>query len=193
MDFLKNYIDKLQLALSSLDLKTVEKSRSLVVNARERNSQIFLCGNGGSAATASHMANDLGKGASFGREKIDRFRVTALTDNVPWMTALANDVHYESVFSEQLKNLGEREDLLIAISGSGNSANVLNAVATARDLGMISIGWTGFGGGKLAAEADTAIIVDSYHMGRVEDIHTVLMHLICYYFMESENTDLRVN
>ena len=132
------------------------------------------------------MANDLGKGASLGRRREKRFKVTALTDNVPWMTALANDVDYDSIFAEQLRNLGEADDLLIAISGSGNSANVLAAVAAARELGMRTIGWTGFGGGRLAEAADVAVVVDSHHMGRVEDLHTVLMHVICYYFMETE-------
>ena len=121
--------------LAALDLEAVESCRRQIAAARDRGSRIFLCGNGGSAATASHMANDLGKGASLGRPRQQRFRVTALTDNVPWMTALANDLDYDSIFAEQLRNLGEADDLLIAISGSGNSANVLNAVAAARELG----------------------------------------------------------
>ena len=186
MEHLRNYLGELQGALAGLDLEAVESCRMEIAAARDRGSRIFLCGNGGSAATASHMANDLGKGASLGRPRQQRFRVTALTDNVPWMTALANDVDYGSIFAEQLRNLGEADDLLIAISGSGNSANVLNAVAAARELGMRTIGWTGFGGGRLAEAADLAVVVDSHHMGRVEDLHTVLMHVICYYFMEMD-------
>ena len=132
------------------------------------------------------MANDLGKGASYGRDREQRFRVIALTDNVSWMTALANDVSYDSIFAEQLNNLGQPGDLLIAISGSGNSANVLNAVTVAKERGISTIGWTGFDGGGLQDQVDLAIVADSHHMGRVEDVHTVLMHLMCYYFMEGE-------
>ena len=191
MDHLRNYLDELQGTLASLDLEAVESCRRQIAEARDRGSRIFLCGNGGSAATASHMANDLGKGASLGHPRGKRFRVTALTDNVSWMTALANDLDYDSIFSEQLRNLGEADDLLIAISGSGNSPNVLDAVAAARELGMRTIGWTGFGGGRLAEAADLAVVVDSHHMGRVEDLHTVLMHVICYYFMEVERPEKR--
>ena len=185
MEFLRGYLRDLNAAIAGLDLEAVRAARDLIQEARDRGRQIFLCGNGGSAATASHMANDLGKGASYGRE--NRFRAVALTDNVPWMTALANDVSYDAIFAEQLRNLGQPGDLLIAISGSGNSRNVLDAVETARALGMKSIGWTGFDGGKLAGMVDLPIVAASHHMGRVEDIHTILMHLICYYFMERED------
>ena len=173
MRHLRAYMDDLQSALGALDLEQVKAARDMVEAARNQGQQVFLCGNGGSAATSSHMANDLGKGASYGRQR--RFRVIALTDNIPWMTALANDVSYAAVFSEQLRNLGSSGDLLIAISGSGNSMNVINAVEVARELGMGTIGWTGFDGGKLASIVDQP---------RVEDVHTILMHLVCYYFME---------
>lgn len=185
MDHMRSYLKDLETAIAGLDLDAVRAARDLVQEARDQGRQILLCGNGGSAATASHMANDLGKGASCGRST--RFRVVALTDNVPWMTAVANDVSYEAIFAEQVRNLGQRGDLLIAISGSGNSANVLNAVEVARELGMRTIGWTGFDGGKLAGMVDQPIVAGSHHMGRVEDVHTILMHLVCYYFMEQED------
>ena len=102
----------------------------------------------------------------------------ALTDNVPWIMALANDVGYDVVFAEQLRNLGQPGDVLLAISGPGNSPNILAAVRIAREIGMEVIVWTGFGGGELAG------VADSHHMGRVEDVHTILMHLVCYYFLE---------
>ena len=184
MEHIAGYLADLRQALEALDLETVRAARQMIARARDDGRQVFLCGNGGSAATASHMANDLGKGASYGRDGAARFRVVALTDNVPWMTALANDVSYEAIFAEQLRNLGQSGDLLIAISGSGNSRNVLNAVEVAGELGMTTIGWTGFGGGALAGMVDLAIVADSHHMGRVEDVHTVLMHLMCYYFMD---------
>ncbi|MBT6149359.1 MAG: SIS domain-containing protein [Gemmatimonadetes bacterium] len=182
MTHLTDYLQQLRDALDALDLKQVELVRERFAAARERDAQIFLCGNGGSGATASHLANDLGKGASLGQGR--RFRVIALTDNVPWISALANDISYDVIFAEQLRNLSRPGDVLLAISGSGNSANIIQAVDAARELGVESIGWTGFGGGKLAELADHSIVVDSHHMGRVEDVHTILMHLICYYFME---------
>jgi len=185
MDHSEDYLSQLKTALDALDLEAVRRARDWVGQTRLEGRQLFLCGNGGSAATASHLANDLGKGASYGRAS--RFRVIALTDNLPWITALANDVGYEAIFAEQLRNLGQEGDLLIAISGSGNSPNVLNAVRVAGELGMRSIGWCGFGGGKLAGMVDLPVVVDSRHMGRVEDVHAILMHLICYYFMERES------
>jgi len=186
MKHTEDYLQDLQTALAALDVESIKAVREMFAATRGAGRQIFVCGNGGSAATASHLANDLGKGASYGRPKEQRFRVVALTDNVPWMTALGNDVSYDAIFAEQLLNLGQPGDLLLAISGSGNSRNVLEAVAVARERGMGTIGWTGFDGGELAGAVDLAIVADSHHMGRVEDIHTVLMHLICYYFMEEE-------
>ena len=183
MKHLTDYLQQLRDALDALDLEAVRQVRERFTAARERDAEIFLCGNGGSGATASHLANDLGKGASLDQAR--RFRVIALTDNVPWITALANDISYDVIFAEQLRNLARPGDLLLAISGSGNYANIIQAVQAARELGVETIGWTGFGGGQLAQLADLSITVDSHHMGRVEDVHTVLMHLVCYYFMET--------
>ena len=185
MDHIQSYVADLKTALDALDVGEIKAVRDRIATVRERGGTLFLCGNGGSAATASHLANDLGKGASYGRPG-RRFRVVALTDNVPWITALANDVGYESIFAEQLRNLGRPGDMLLAISGSGNSPNILGAVDAARELGMEVIGFTGFGGGRLAPACDLAVVAPSHHMGRVEDVHTVLMHLICYYFMEEK-------
>jgi D-sedoheptulose 7-phosphate isomerase len=182
MEHLKSYMGELQSVLAGIDLAAVKRVRDACEDVFTRGGRIFACGNGGSAATASHFVNDLGKGASYGREK--RFKVIALTDCIPWMTALANDVSYDAVFSEQLENLGEAGDLLIAISGSGNSPNVLRAVEVAQARGMQTAGLTGFGGGKLAPMVDFPVVADSHHMGRVEDVHMIVVHLICYYFME---------
>lgn len=156
----------------------------LLSTARDEKRQIFLCGNGGSAATASHFANDLGKGASYGREK--KFRVLSLTDNVSWITALANDTDYAHIFVEQLKNYAEPDDLLIAFSGSGNSRNVLHAVEWANQHGLITVGITGRPGGKLGQLARYPIFVESPHMGHIEEGHFLIQHLVGYYFMEQE-------
>ena len=182
MKHLKSYLEDLSSAMAALDLEGVHRIRDACAAVRDQGKQIFVCGNGGSAATASHMSNDLGKGASYGRES--RFKIISLTDNVSWMTALANDLDYDRIFSEQLRNFAQEGDLLIAISGSGNSPNVLNAVQAARELAIKTAGLTGFGGGKLAGMVDLPVVVDSHHMGRVEDLHMIIVHLICYYFME---------
>src|SRR5215207_8522054 len=150
-------------------------------DVRDRDAQVFVVGNGGSAATASHFAVDLGKGASLDAER--RFRVLSLTDNVPWITALGNDLSYEDVFVEQLKNFARPGDLLLAISGSGNSENVLRAVRYANSIGCRTIGLAGFAGGKLREQAQECLVVNSDHMGRIEDGHFIVQHLIVYYFM----------
>jgi D-sedoheptulose 7-phosphate isomerase len=126
---------------------------------------------------------DLGKGASLGAER--RFRVLSLTDNVPWITALGNDLSYEDVFVEQLRNYARAGDLLLAISGSGNSENVLRAVRYANSIGCRTIGLAGFAGGKLREQAQECLVVSADHMGRIEDGHFVVQHLIVYYFMST--------
>lgn len=153
----------------------------LLGEARDRGSKVLLCGNGGSASSASHFANDLGKGASLNSPI--RFKVIALTDNLPWITALANDCDYSSIFVEQLRNHAERGDLLIAISGSGNSPNVIRAVTWANENGLISVGLTGRPGGELGRIAQHAIFAESGHMGRIEEAHFLILHLVSYYFM----------
>lgn len=184
IDHAETYLADLQQALAALDLEQIKKVRQILAAARVEGKQIFLCGNGGSAATASHLVNDLGKGASAAGG--EPFKVMALTDNISWITALANDMSYEDIFVEQLRNFAGAGDVLIAISGSGNSRNVLKAVELANERGLTTVGWTGFDGGQLAKLADLSIVVDSQHMGRVEDVHVVLMHLVCYYFMEQQ-------
>ncbi|MDA0748175.1 MAG: SIS domain-containing protein [bacterium] len=184
--FAAAYIEENRRLLSTLDPKQISGAIDLVRNARDEGKRIYAIGNGGSASTASHFVNDMGKGASVGREK--RFKVIPLTDNVEWMTALSNDLSYEDVFVEQLKNFAEPGDVLLAISGSGNSENVLRAVQYANEKGCHTIGFTGFGGGKLKDLASHPIVVASDHMGRVEDMHVILQHMICYYFMDLEKT-----
>ena len=147
---------------------------NLLVHAYENENSILLFGNGGSAALASHFACDLGKGTVNGSKK--RFRVIALTDNVPLMTAWANDAKYEDIFAEQLANFARPGDLAFAISGSGNSPNVLRALRTARDLGSATIGLTGFSGGKMRALCDACIVVPCDNMQIIEDLHLCVAH-----------------
>ena len=150
--------------------------------ARTDSRHIFVCGNGGSASTASHFACDIVKGASFNRPS--RFRIMALTDSLPTMTAYANDVGYDCVFAEQLKNFAQPGDVVMAISGSGNSPNVLRAVEYANEAGCKTIALTGRDGGKLGPLAQLNIQVPVPHMGRIEDAHMIICHMIAYRFME---------
>jgi D-sedoheptulose 7-phosphate isomerase len=184
MSFPQLYKTQLQSALETIDLEKVSQAIEILSEAREQRRHIFTCGNGGSASTASHFATDMVKGASFGRES--RFRILALTDSLPTLTAYSNDVSYECVFLEQLKNFAEPGDVLIAISGSGNSPNVLRAMEYANTIGCRTIALTGRDGGRLGRMAQLNIQVSHPHMGRIEDGHMVIMHMIGYYFMEQE-------
>jgi D-sedoheptulose 7-phosphate isomerase len=184
MSFPELYKTDLLAALQTIDLERVEQAIGLLAQTREEGRRIFVCGNGGSASTASHFATDMVKGASFGREK--RFRIMALTDSLPTLTAYSNDVSYECVFVEQLKNFAEPGDVLIAVSGSGNSPNVLRAVEYANSIGCHTIGLCGRDGGGLRKIAGLSLHVGHPHMGRIEDAHMVILHMIGYYFMEEE-------
>ncbi len=181
--FAEAYRTKLEEAISSVDLRKVDEAIAWFREARDCGRHIFVCGNGGSASTASHFACDIVKGASFGREQ--RFRILALTDSLPTLTAYSNDVCYECVFEEQLKNFAERGDVVMAISGSGNSPNVIRAVEYGNQAGCKTIGLTGRDGGKLRPLTHLNIHVDSQHMGRIEDAHLVVCHMIAYHFMEN--------
>lgn len=172
-------------AIESVDLEKVSQAIELFREARAQGRHIFVCGNGGSASTASHFVCDILKGASFNRA--ERFRITALTDSLSTLTAYSNDVSYECVFAEQLKNFAGAGDLVIAISGSGNSPNVLRAVEYANETRCTTIALTGRDGGKLAPLARLNIQVPHNHMGRIEDVHMMILHMIGYYFMEAEH------
>lgn len=180
--FVENYIAQNLTLLKSLDAGAIARIIAEFGKARDTHKRIYAIGNGGSASTASHFVNDMGKGASIGRET--RFKTIPLTDNVEWMTALSNDLCYEDVYVEQLKNFAEPGDVLLAISGSGNSENVLRAVRYANEVGCVTIGFTGFEGGKLRELVQHCVVIPSDHMGRIEDMHLILQHMICYYFME---------
>jgi D-sedoheptulose 7-phosphate isomerase len=181
VQFIREYLTALETTLRALPHEQVARIIGAVGDARDRDAQVFVVGNGGSAATASHFAADLGKGASQGRAR--RFRVLSLTDNVPWISALANDLAYEDVFVEQLRNYARAGDLLLAFSGSGNSENVLRAVRYANSIGCRTIGLAGFAGGRLRDEAQECLVAAADHMGRIEDAHMVVQHLIVYWFM----------
>ena len=189
MPFPQQYKAELLSAIESIDLEKVHTAIQWLARAREEQQRIFVCGNGGSASTASHFVTDMVKGASFGRPS--RFRIMALTDSLPTITAYSNDISYECVFVEQLKNFAEPGDVLIAVSGSGNSPNVLRAVEFANSIGCRTIGLSGRDGGQLGRLVALNLQVPHPHMGRIEDGHMVMLHMISYYFMEAEH-DLTV-
>jgi D-sedoheptulose 7-phosphate isomerase len=176
LENIKQYLEEVQLTLAALPLERIQEVVDVLLSANRAGSTIFTLGNGGSAATASHFACDLAKGTIV--PGCPRFRVVALTDNVPLMTAWSNDVSYEDVFAEQLTGLIEPGDIVIAFSGSGNSPNVLRAVELAHRAGGITIGFTGFSGGKLSSLVDVSVIVPNNCMEQIEDVHIVLCHLI---------------
>ncbi len=149
---------------------------AMMNQARAENRHIFLFGNGGSAATASHIAVDLIK--STVRPDRPRFKILCLNDNIPTVTAYSNDVSYEVIFAEPLDALSEPGDLAIGISGSGNSPNVLRAMDVARERGLVRIGLTGFEGGKLKEKCDVSVVVPSDSMQVIEDAHMVILHSI---------------
>lgn len=182
MTFPESYRASLLGALETIDTEKVNHAIEWFREARAEGRRIFVCGNGGSASTASHFACDVVKGASFGRDS--RFRIMALTDQVPTLTAYANDVGYDAVFVEQLKNFAEPGDLFMAISASGNSPNVLRAMEHANAAACKTIALTGYDGGKLAPMAQLSIQVPVAHVGRVEDAHMAVCHMIAYCFME---------
>lgn len=182
MTFPELYRKDLIETLNQIDLTAVNQAADWLAEARDNNRHVFICGNGGSAATSSHFVVDMLKGASMNREK--RFRIMALNDQMPTITAYANDVHYDCIFTEQLKNFAEPGDVVIAVSGSGNSPNVLSAIEYANSLGCKTIAMTGRDGGKLAGLAKLQIHVPSGHMGRIEDGHHIVCHMLSYAFME---------
>jgi D-sedoheptulose 7-phosphate isomerase len=174
-EHLSNYCTGLSKGLESVSPERFEEFVRLLENACQEGRQVFLMGNGGSGSTASHLACDLNKGVSYGRQK--RFRAISLNDNLATLTAYANDVSYEDVFVEQLKNFLRPGDLVVGISGSGNSLNVLKAIAYANSVGAHTVGLCGFNGGKLAGVVRTPILAPVHDMQKAEDVHMILLHV----------------
>ena len=168
------YFELLSKTIRSLPFEQVDRVADVLVRAYEQQRTVFVFGNGGSAALASHFACDLGKGTVNGSSK--RFRVLALTDNVPLMTAWANDSKYADIFCEQLTNFAAPGDIAFAISASGNSPNVLKALRVAKQGGCITAGLTGFSGGRMLALCDACIVVPCDNMQIIEDLHVCVAH-----------------
>ncbi len=182
MRFATDYLADLKKTLDGLDPEALGTAVSWLKDARDHDRLVLVCGNGGSASIASQMVVDLVKGASYGHPK--RFKVIALNDSIATVTAYANDVDFECVFVEQLRNFAREGDVVVAISGSGNSPNVLRAVEYANSIGCRTIGLTQSGGGALKDLARLTLGVPNTHMGRLEDCFFVLTHIMMYAFMD---------
>ena len=182
MELAPTYLTQMQQILAALPVDLIYRAGEILLDARRRGVQVFTLGNGGSAANASHIACDLSKSAI--REDLPRFRVISLVDNVPLATAWANDTGYENIFAAQLENLLQPEDVVIALSGSGRSPNVIRAVRLARKRGATVIGLTGYDGGLLKDLSDPCIVVPSYCMEQVEDTHLIIGHMLSTHLRE---------
>lgn len=179
--YLEDYARAFASALTAVDRDAVEKARGLIEGAAGAGKRIFAIGNGGSAAIADHLCCDLTKGTHVSGQPI--VDTTSLNANVALYSAIANDFGFEKVFSTQVNFLGRPGDVLLAISSSGNSPNILAAVAAARAIGMSTVGLSGFGGGGLRTAVDVAIHVDANNYGIVEDVHQAIMHILAQYIV----------
>lgn len=181
-EFVEKYLRSHNAVAGSVNSKDLEKIINLLEKAIAAEKVIYLAGNGGSAALASHAACDMSKNTRMlkGKSK-KRPKAISLTDNVPLITAIANDMSYADVFSEQLKYFGRPQDIFIAISGSGDSENIIKAIKTAKKLRMKTVGILGFGGGKAKRMVDVALVIDSNNYELVEDIHLTIFHIITSY------------
>ena len=184
--YFRSYVQDLAATLGEIDRPTLARIVELFRAARDEDRQIFIVGNGGSAATASHMACDLGKGTiDFSDPTFKRFRAISITDNTALITALGNDLAFDRVFVEQLQNLLNPGDLVVVITASGNSPNLLPVIEYARARGAVTIGLLGFGGGKARAMVDVPLVVSSRNYGIAEDFHLIVQHILTQYLQRA--------
>jgi len=189
MEMITEYFNRVYAACNSVRIGDNQKFIQILEHAYHNNKRIFMFGNGGSGATASHFCEDLGKGTLNGKKDIKRFKTISLADNTPYILAWANDEGYETIFEQQLRNLAEPGDVAIGISGSGNSRNVLRAIDYANKNNMITVGMTGFDGGKLKKLAKHVVHIPIDDMGITECVHSIITHYITDYFREKINED----
>ncbi len=185
--FINDYLNDIIRILEDIKVNNADffdQLATIFMEARADNRKIFFCGNGGSASTASHFTSDLAKGTIV--EGVPRFKVLSLADNIPQMLAWGNDSCYEDIFIEQLKNLMEPGDIVVGISGSGNSENVLRAISYANENDGTTVGITGFDGGKIKDMVDLCLIVPVHNMQKTEDIHMLVDHLTTLMLKEEE-------
>jgi D-sedoheptulose 7-phosphate isomerase len=176
--FIHNYLSECEKAVRALPADAIEDAATVMLDAYHRGATVFVVGNGGSASLASHLACDLAKNATQNAGDVPRFKVMPLADNLAMLTAYANDVSYEAVFAEPLKTYASSGDVLVVISASGNSPNVVRALEAAEQIGMSTIAWTGFSGGRCRELADYVVHVPVDDYGVVESVHGVVAHLV---------------
>ena len=174
----KQFLKTLFEAYEAVDPRQVADFIDVLEQAFHKDRMIFMFGNGGSGAAASHFCEDLGKGTLCDTETKRRFRVMSLTDNTPYILAWANDNGYETIFEQQLRNFAGPGDVALGISGSGNSENVIRAIQYANSIGMTTTGFTGYDGGRLGKLVACQVYVPSFDMGIVESVHSTLIHHI---------------
>lgn len=180
--WISDYVRAQKATLDSIPAEAVAAVVTKLRDVWQNDRQVFIFGNGGSAANASHFATDLGKGSSDKLGK--RFRVLSLNDNVSWMTAIGNDYSYEDIFVRQLQNYAKPGDLVLALSVSGNSPNLVKALDWSRQNGLRTVAMVGAKRGRMAEIAEQVIVINDTHYGRVEDAQMGICHLLCYAFME---------
>jgi len=183
--FARWYRDQSLAQWQALDLKAVAQVAAAVENAQRKGRQVFVMGNGGSAATASHIATDLCKTAAVAGQPL--IRCVSLADNVAFITAIGNDLSFDDIFSRQLENLLQPEDVVILVSGSGNSGNLLKAAELANKRGAVSVGLLGFDGGKLKALVKIPLLVSSDQYGVIEDIHMSIGHILTFFLKQRKS------
>ena len=178
-NYFNSYIQDLKATLDEIDYAAFEQVVHILLKAHQQDKQVFIIGNGGSASTASHFACDLAKGTvDFDKVGFRRFRAISLTDNMAFITAVGNDIHYDDIFSEQLKNYLNAGDVVIGISASGNSPNVVNALRYAKSSGATTVGLLGFTGGRAKDIVDVHLTVSSRNYGIAEDFHLIVQHIM---------------
>lgn len=187
MKIIDNYLQDLKDTIDRIPVECIDQVIWILQDARNNHKQVFIMGNGGSASTASHFVCDLAKNTR--KNGWPNFRALGLTDNMAIMSAYANDEGYENVFAQQLNNLLQPGDVVIAISGSGNSPNVIKAVEFANSRGAITVGFTGLTGGRLKSLAQYVVYVPNQRMDQVEDIHLMLEHMICRALFEMDDVE----
>lgn len=181
LTFIEDYLSNLKDCIDRIDKKEVEKFIEILINARKNNKNIFVMGNGGSASTASHLCCELNKGASFNKEQ--KFKVICLNDSISTILAYSNDLTFEDIFVEQLKNFVQKDDVVIGISSSGNSKNILKAINYANQVGAITVGLTGRDGGMLRNLSKFSINPNYDDLQISEDIHIIVVHLAYRYLI----------
>ena len=178
LEYLSSYITEIMSHLKSFDMNKIQQIQSSLIECATKGQTIFICGNGGSSSTAGHLAVDLNKGA-FERSNI-KFRALSLNEHMASITAISNDLDYADIFSNQYATFAQKGDLLICISASGNSLNVLKVAKLAKNMGNDVIGLTGFNGGDLSRILDLELNINSQHMGIIEDLHLMACHMIAF-------------